>query len=198
MVGFIEGEIVEIGDNYLVVKTVSGLGYKVFYTKALAEGSTVGVGDNVTLFVSHQFRENDQSLYGFESPEERNFFELLISVSGVGPKLAATLLSSTEHRDLAQMIVNEDIAGIVKTPGIGKKMAERLIVELRDKIFGVEKGKSISGKAADHSEELGLISQALLTLGFVRSEVNKMLKDGEKLIDEGMSVDDVLRKLLAG
>lgn len=200
MIAYIKGNIVEIGENYVVVETGSGVGYKVQIPLSSEKWAGLEAGSEVTLYTSQYFRENDQGLFGFAMSEERNFFELLTTVSGVGPKLAMTLLAHLEHRELAGMILNEDVTGIVKVPGIGKKMAERLIVDLRDKVLGVEGATSGSVRSSgrgEFSEELDFLGQALGKLGFAGNEIKDMIDGAEEILRENENVEDVLKILLS-
>lgn len=197
MILSLSGTVFEKGSGYLGVSDSCGVGYKVLVPEESKLWMSAEVGAEISLFTSQQFRENEQSLYGFLSPEARNFFELLITVSGVGPKLGSTLLAHLDRKQLAEMILNEDIAGISAVPGIGKKMAERLIVELRDKVFG-EPTERQEVAGPDMSEEMEFLSQALERLGFSGKERQDMLKGAGEFLVEGSSVEDVLRKLLSG
>lgn len=199
MIAFVKGIIIEVEENYIVVKTSCGVGYKVLISPGAKIWEVLKLDENVELFTSQYFRENDQGLFGFVSPQERNFFELLTTVSGVGPKLASTLLANMEIKVLANMIMSEDIAGIVKVPGIGKKMAERLIIDLRDKVLdsGDSDGEALP-KGKKYSADVEFLSQALGKLGFGAVEVEGMLGKAADLLNKNESVEDVLRILLGG
>lgn len=201
MIAFLKGTVIEIGQEYVVVETSSGVGYKVFVAEYASVRESVELGQALTMYISHTFRENEQRLHGFATAEERNFFELLTTVSGVGPKLASTILASIERRPLIDMIINDDIVGLVAVPGIGKKTAQRLIVELRDKVFGqgssAETSQHENGieTRADTASES--ISRALETLGFSARERKTMLIEAERLLKSGSSVEEVLRHVLS-
>ena len=196
MIRHIQGEVIEKNNGYVVLQTSSGIGYGVLLSEKSDLWNETEVGSDVSFYTSHQFRENEQNLYGFLSMEERNFFEQLITVSGVGPKLAATLLAHLDRKDLAEMIVNEDVAGITAVPGIGKKMAERVIVDLRDRVLG-EVGAERKVKSGDHAEEIEFLVQALERLGFSTKEREEMLDDVEELFESESSVEGVLKLMLA-
>ena len=199
MIGFLRGTVIEKREGQIVVETASGVGYRVTLSPESDAWSKAEIGSESSLFISHQIRENEQDLYGFQTPEERNFFEQLKTVSGVGPKLAATLLAHLDRRELAQLIMNEDIAGIVAVPGIGKKMAERLIVELRDKVLqeDVAPGEEKKPVKKGMPEELVFADQALERLGFSPKEREDMLAGAEDLFTEDTPVEDVLKRLLS-
>jgi Holliday junction DNA helicase RuvA len=198
MILSISGTVFEKGETYIGVRVGSGVGYMVLTSPDSDMWAEAEIGGEVEYFTSAQFRENEQSLYGFKTPEERNFFEMLITVSGVGPKLAATLLAHLDRKELAQMILNEDIAGITTVPGIGKKMAERLVVELRDKVLGEPEPEAKKKDRVDTTEEEQFLSQALERLGFSARERDGMLEGAREHLAEGTSVEDVLKKLLSG
>jgi Holliday junction DNA helicase RuvA len=127
----------------------------------------------------------------------------LITVSGVGPKLASTLLAHIDPADLARMIINSDIDSMTEVPGIGQKMAERLVVDLRDRVLGeglitesdVER-ETEEKPSGGYEEELLFLEQALQKLGFGNSEIDAMRKKAKDIIADGASVEEALRKLL--
>ena len=118
----------------------------------------------------------------------------MTTVSGVGPKLAATLLAHVSQRDIAEMIVQEDVAGLVAVPGIGKKMAERIIIELRDKVLGGQGGEHTAKKGK--SEEIIFLQQALEKLGFGKEEIHAMIDKMGDEVEEGVPVEEILKKIL--
>jgi Holliday junction DNA helicase RuvA len=204
MIAFIKGAVDEVGEDFVIVEVSSGVGYKV----SLAANSPIikkmKEGEEVKLYTSQYFRENDQGLFGFETARERNFYELLITVSGVGPKLASTLLAHIKPQKLAEMIINNNIEGMTEVPGIGTKMAERLVVDLRDRVFGedlitkseVDEKGSAEEKDRDYEEEMMFLEEALKTLGFSSSEIKSMRDKAENMFGEGGDVEEVLRRLL--
>ena len=136
MIALITGEVVARGADHVVVD-VRGVGYKVFVPRHPS-------GDAVTLHTHHVVREDAQQLFGFESREELALFEMLITVSGVGPKAALSLLSVSSPAQLASAIASGDAVALSRAPGVGKKTAERLIVDLKGKIQrgGIEREPS--------------------------------------------------------
>lgn len=126
MIAYVSGEIVARGNDYVVVD-VHGVGYKIFVPR---HPDT----DTVTLHTHHVVRDDAQQLYGFETREELALFEMLISVSGVGPRAAVALLSVSRPSAVAAAIASGDAAALARAPGVGKKTAERLIVDLKGKI----------------------------------------------------------------
>lgn len=157
MIALIRGEIVARASDHVVVD-VRGVGYKVFVPRHPA-------GDLVTLHTHQVVREDAQQLFGFESREELALFELLITVSGVGPKAALSLLSTSSPAQLAAAIASGDAVALSRAPGVGKKTAERLIVDLKGKIQrgGVER-ESADLPVDDDA------AAALLALGYTPAE----------------------------
>ncbi|MFH1547645.1 MAG: Holliday junction branch migration protein RuvA, partial [bacterium] len=155
MISYLKGKIVEIGETYVVLN-VGGVGYKVHISLEDEGWKGITEDSELEVFTSQYFREDEQGLYGFPTPAERNFYELLTTVSGVGPKLASSILGKFKHEEIANLIVKEDIPGIVKVPGIGKKVAEKIIVELRDKALEysdeLPASKGVSKKWKDEME----------------------------------------------
>lgn len=162
MIASIRGRILSRGTDHVVVEA-GPVGYKVFVPRHPS-------GDEV-LFHTHQVvREDAQLLFGFETREELALFELLISVSGVGPKAAIAILSVARPVDVAAAIAAGDSAALAKAPGVGKKTAERLIVDLRSKVGRVS-GGPIGGDLADGDEALA----ALRALGYTLAEAQRAL-----------------------
>ena len=157
MIALIRGEIVARASDHVVVD-VRGVGYKVFVPRHPS-------GDLVTLHTHQVVREDAQQLFGFESREELALFELLITVSGVGPKAALSLLSTSSPAQLAAAIASGDAVALSRAPGVGKKTAERLIVDLKGKIQrgGVE--RESAGVPVDDDA-----AAALLALGYTPAE----------------------------
>ncbi len=200
MIAFLRGTVREKGDEYAVIETSSGVGYLVSIASASSLWELMQIDEEISLFISHQIRENGQDLYGFRSGEERNFFEQLLTVSGVGPKLASTLVASLGQEALANMILSEDVAGIDAVPGIGKKTAERIIVYLRDRVLGGDTTVVSSSKRKQVSTKdtnISVVVQALEKLGFNARERESMLNNSDEKQLEGKSVEEVLKLLLS-
>ncbi|HYK99001.1 MAG TPA: Holliday junction branch migration protein RuvA [Candidatus Acidoferrales bacterium] len=151
MIALIRGEIVARGSDHVIVD-VRGVGYKVFVPRHPAS-------DIVTLHTHQVVREDALQLYGFETREELALFEMLIGVSGVGPRSAVALLSVSRPAQLAAAIASGDVAALSKAPGVGKKTAERLIVDLKSKVSrGIDRepaGAPIDDEAASALQALG-------------------------------------------
>ena len=162
MIATIRGRVTSRGADHVVVEA-AGVGYKVFVPRHPA-------GDEVLLHTHHVVREDAQLLFGFESGEELALFELLISVSGVGPKAGIAILSVSRPVDVAAAIAAGDAATLAKAPGVGKKTAERLIVDLRSKMGRVAIGSE--GEITDADEAVA----ALRALGYTAAEAQAALR----------------------
>ena len=164
MIGHLEGTVKAVRKNYLILAT-DYVGYKVFVAPQLS--LTSEPGKKLSLFIHTHVREDQISLFGFTTLPELEFFELLLTVSGVGPKLAVSVMSLSDLNMIKSGILNEDPNVFTKVSGIGRKTAERLIIELKDKITdefgGKEEGlREISKAQAD-------VLDVLLALGYSRS-----------------------------
>ena len=132
MYAYIKGKLEYKMSNYIVVENM-GIGYKIFMGESAI--NTIGdIGQEVKIYTHYHVREDDISLYGFKTNEELRMFELLISVSGVGAKTALIMLSNIEPSNFALAVITNDTQKLVKIPGVGKKTAARIILELKDKL----------------------------------------------------------------
>lgn len=163
MIASLRGRIVGRGSDHLVLE-VGDIGYKVFVPRQPES-------EDAHLHVHHVVREDGQFLYGFGTREELALFELLIGVSGVGPKAALAILSTSRPADVAAAIAAGDAAAIARAPGVGRKTAERLIVDLRSKVGG------ISGNEGDGPLPDDEVAAALQTLGFTAAEAAAAVRD---------------------
>lgn len=197
MIAFMTGRLAGRGAGFCFLD-VNGVGYRI----AMSTGSLAALpadGDQVTVYTHLYVREDELSLFGFESELEKEAFEHLITVSGVGPKVALSALSALTPETLATAVASEDVALISSVPGIGKKTAQRIILDLTDKLgvheiarSGVSKqGASGAGAAAAEARD------ALLGMGFSAAEVSAALKgaDGK---DAQAVLKSALRRLGGG
>jgi len=173
MIAKITGKIADRGDDFLIID-VSGVGYKVFVSNnTLTEVSS---GDAVQLWTHLVVRENILDLYGFSNKEERRFFELLIGISGIGPKGALAIISLAPVETLEKAISAEDSSYLTKVSGIGKKNAQKIILELKDKMFKNQDGVGVGLK--EEAEAL----EALRALGYGLGDSREALKKGSENI----------------
>lgn len=187
MIASIKGKIEYIRDNYVVVE-VSAIGYKVqstAYTLGKISGS-----EEVSFFVHTYVREDTLALYGFLTLEELEMFELLISISGIGPKAALGILSIASPQTIKTAILNEDSSILTKVSGIGKKTAERVILELQNKVSEISSGEK--DEALTDSDSI----EALMTMGYSVSEARDALKSVPKEVkDIGQRIKLALKSL---
>ena len=188
---YIKGSLVVKTKGYIVVEC-NGIGYKIFMSdKSLNEIGNVG--DNVKVYTHYHVREDEISLYGFKTDEELRMFELLLSVSGIGAKSAITMLSNIEPSEFAFAVISDDVNRMTKIPGIGKKTAQRLILELKDKLKSeeIERNKEEIEKEIKEVEGLNEAVSALQVLGYSRREIDSAF---EKADLSGLSTEDIIKK----
>ncbi len=175
MIGLLRGQLVDKRPNQVLVD-VNGVGYQVsiplssFY--ALGE-----LRENVVLLIHTHLREDSITLYGFLTSREKHFFELLISASGVGPSLALKILSGMSVDELLPAIRAGDLVRLTRIPGVGRKTAERIVVELRDKLAAMEPPEPERVSAAGRTQLESDVVSALLNLGYDRRVAEKALED---------------------
>ena len=201
MIHHIKGILLELELTHAVVD-VQGLGYFInipmsTYDRLPRTGSEVALRTHMVV------REDDISLYGFSSEEERKLFRLLIGVSGVGAKTAIVVLSSLPVGTFCDAIVNADVKIVSKISGIGKKTAERLVIELRDKVSALVAGNAVSGGVdleVDDSDTIAVNDAilALETLGYRPDKIRKIIKTViEKMPSGPKASDEIIRQALA-
>lgn len=189
MFDYMIGDVVEVGVDYIVLEN-NGIGYMISTSRA----SVIDIGDKYEkkkIYTHLNVREDDISIYGFTTREEIDMFRLLQTVSKIGPRVALGVLSTLTTLDIKLAIVNDDIATLSKSPGVGKKTAERIILELRDKVK-IDENVKVQGKLPielndniDSSEDE--VIQALISLGYTQSEVYtafSRIQDTEKTTEE--------------
>lgn len=188
MFEYMIGEVVDKKKDYIVL-LVNNIAYKVFTSKETME-SDIYDGE-VKIYMNLVVREDDMSLYGFANRYEVDFFNLITTVNGVGPKTAIGILSEQNVVDLQKAIVTNDEKALMKAPGIGKKTAQRIILELKDK---VSKGSEFEDLANVVSVDSNLNEaiEALTSLGYNKYEITSIAKG----LDETMEVEDLIKELL--
>src|SRR4030042_2601029 len=166
MIGFIEGKIEYSTDRYVIVD-VNGVGYKIYISANIFK-KLPKVGEKVKLYTHLHVREDIMDLYGFLDRKELEFFELLISISGIGPRGATNILNVASVETLKKAIANGERSILTKVSGIGKKTAEKIILELKNKVSG----ENLDGKYGAGSEAI----DALMSLGYKLREAREALK----------------------
>jgi Holliday junction DNA helicase RuvA len=197
MIASIHGTLTFKSPGHITVE-VSGVGYRVF----IPLSTFYELSDEGTMVRLHIYtivREDAIHLYGFRTPEEKQLFELLLSVNGIGPRLALSLLSGITPRDFIGAVFTEDRTTLTRIPGVGKKMAERIILELRDKLVRLDAaaaGEGIKDKASSVDALREDALSALVNLGYKKSTaktiVNRVFDDSPDVI----SLEEALKKAL--
>jgi holliday junction DNA helicase RuvA len=198
MITFLEGIIEEKQPTHLVLN-VGGVGYEVVISLNSYD-RLPATGEKARILVHDHIREDAHILFGFMTEDERRVFTLLLSVSGIGPKTALSVLSGMSVREVKVAIKDSDIKRLSSISGIGKKTAERMVVELRDKFTSGEILAASSGAAMDESDvRLRDAVLALVSLGYKRGEAQDMVLKASALPSmAGADVESLVRKALAG
>ncbi len=176
MFAYIKGSLEQKSSNFVIID-VTGIGYKIFMPSSYIE-NLGEIGDTIKVYTYYYVREDNISLYGFNSNEQLRLFELLISVSGVGAKSAITMLSEISPSSFAMAVISNDVSNLTKIPGIGKKTAERIILELKDKLKteqAIEKYEDLKTQIIKDNKVDEAIS-ALQVLGYTRKEIEKVFE----------------------
>lgn len=180
MIAYLEGAVLQKTNSYIIVQA-EGLGYKVFVTPEVLE---VRLGDRVSLYTYMKVSEDGQSLFGLPDFASLQFFELLITVSGVGPKMALAILSAAKADAVRQAIASQDAAIFTRISGVGLKTAEKIIVELKNKVGVLE--SALSGAGSTETFD------ALLGLGYNQREVRDVINK----IDTTLPVQEQIKQAL--
>ena len=190
MIGSLIGLIKEKTPSAILLE-VNGIGYEISIPLSTSF-QLPKVGESAFLLTHLVVREDQHSLYGFATEEERKLFRALIKISGVGAKLAITILSGTNVTGFIKSVVNEDIDALVHLPGIGKKTAERLVVEMKDKISEISDEQQNLQDSGVNSAVAEAIN-ALVNLGYKTKDAKNIL---HKIDSEELSVEDLIRQAL--
>lgn len=195
MIASLDGSVASVGVDALVLE-VGGVGYRVFAAPAILASAVPG--GRLKLHTYHLVREDQQALYGFRSVEELGFFTLLLTVTGVGPKVALAIVGSRPTPDLQLAIMAQDQAVLVAIPGIGKRLAERIIFELKEKVAAAGVSAAGLGVAGEPAGE-GEVVAALQALGYSLAEARAASRAGGPAAASGTLEERVkaaLRSLL--
>ena len=192
MIYSLTGELTYIGDQFLVVEC-GGVGFKCFTSVATAANAG-RIGDQIRLYTYLSVKEDALDLYGFKTENELRAFKLLISVSGVGPKAAVSILSEMSADKLSLAVAAGDTKAITRANGVGKKIAERIVLELKDKVAGVTLSSSESSVSAAASvapdSPAGEAVAALVALGFSKSDAAAAVG----AMDSSLPTDEMIRQ----
>jgi len=191
MIGMLRGTLAHKQPPQIIVDC-NGVGYEI-ETPMSTFLDLPPLGKDVSLFTHLLVREDAQVLYGFATEDEKLLFRTLLKVSGVGAKMALSILSAMSVGDFARCVQLEDTAMLVKIPGVGKKTAERLIIEMRDKLAKAAEGLPQINKPNAVSDARTEAFDALASLGYKPAEIKRLLA---KMDTEGMSSEDIIRRAL--
>lgn len=195
MFAYIKGRL-EIKANDFVVIDVNGVGYKIFAPLSTIE-KLGEIGDTVKVHTHYHVREDNISLYGFATQEELRIFELLISVSGVGAKSANAILANISPSKFALCVISNDVKELTKLPGIGAKSAQRIILELKDKLKTeeaiIEEDNIEIRNIVDSNNNIQEALSALMVLGYPQKEATKAISSVKT---EDLSVEEIIKKAL--
>ena len=190
MIGSLIGLIKEKTPSSILLE-VNGIGYEIAVPLSTSF-QLPNVGESAYLLTHLVVREDQHSLYGFATDEERKLFRALIKISGVGAKLAITILSGINVNGFIQSVVDGDIDALVHLPGIGKKTAERLIVEMKDKVSEISSDENSLSESNESSAVAEAIN-ALVNLGYKTKDAKTIL---DKIESEGLTVEELIRQAL--
>ena len=190
---YIKGLVTELEPNFAVIDC-GGVGYGLSVSTNTV--SSLRLNESVRLYVAESIGENNFDLYGFSTKSEKRCFEMLTAVSGIGPKAAMSILSYNTPEGLAVAIMNEDIKALTVAPGIGKKIAQRVILELKDKMSKENSDVQLQIPVAIRTAENTMLNDAvaaLSVLGYSSVEINPVLA---KLDTSGMSAEQIIKAVL--
>lgn len=194
MYAYIKGSLEEKSSNYVVVEN-GGIGYKIFMSN-IAINNVGELGDNVKVYTHYYVREDNISLYGFLSNEELRMFELLLQVSGIGAKSAISMLSNISPSSFALAVLTNDINSLKKIPGIGAKSAQRIVLELQDKmkketLANAEEMEQVEITSEEDSQNVKDAIQALQILGYNKREIDRAF---EKIANKDVTTEELIKK----
>lgn len=196
MIASLRGEVLEKGIDFIILD-VHGVGFLVSVSQQTLR-AIPPVGQKVSLRIHTQVREDTLALFGFASSDEQELFGHLTTVKGVGPKLAINILGGMEAAELANALVAGDMARLTRLPGVGKRIGERLIVELKDKIkaaplFSQSSAQAMGTVSASSSQEL---VSALQNLGYRAQDAERVAVEARKIAPEGADLSELVRVAL--
>lgn len=183
MIGSISGTLIDHSTNAVLIETASGVGYKVYVGKAEFSNE-----QSIRLYTYHHVREDSSDLYGFKNLTDLAMFELLLTVSGVGPKMAQVILTSLGHDTVVDSIANNQPAIFCSVSGVGQRVAEKIIVELKNKVSSLG-GPTIAGQ--ENSE----LFEALLGFGYRQPEIVNVLKELDPAATTSEKLKTALKRL---
>ena len=201
MLAYVKGELAQKQIGYVVID-VGGLGYKIFMSEPSID-EIGNIGDEVKVHTYYKVSEDDISLFGFNTQEELRMFELLISVSGIGAKTAIAMLACIEPSQFAIAVISDDIDTLKRIPGVGPKSAQRIVLELKDKMKKEQQIAELTNASLEQKSKVKKIIvadskvqeaiDALQVLGYTKKDVEKAL---ERIDTADLSVEDIIKRAL--
>ena len=196
MITFIKGTVADMEDDCVILDN-HGMGYRIFTTSVVLTRLTIG--DEVKLYTYFSVREDAMNLYGFLTKDDLNVYKLLIAVNGIGPKAGLAILSTLSANDLRYAVMAGDSKAIAKSPVVGTKTSQKVILELKDKlniedVFHQPEDENISIPTGDHTDIVNETVLALATLGYSQTEAMKAVRQCE--ITNETSVEELLKLAL--
>ena len=198
MLAYIKGELAQKQIGYVVID-VGGLGYKVYMSEPSID-EIGNIGEQVKVHTYYKVAEDDISIFGFNTSEELRMFELLISVSGIGAKTATAMLGCIEPSQFAIAVISNDIDTLKRIPGVGPKSAQRIVLELKDKMKKEQQISELSNATSEQKSKVHKIivsdskvqeaTDALQVLGYTRKDVEKVL---EKIDTQDLTIEDIIK-----
>jgi len=193
MIAYIKGKLGYRGADHIIAEA-GGIGYRVFTPPGSFAGASEG--DDITVYTHQHFREDDVSLFGFGNRDQLGIFEMLLAVSGVGPKVALSLVSSMSPAEFCIAVITDDAKALTRAQGIGMKVAQRIVLELKDKVkkeqlpggsdFAQKSFHGPEGMARKQSEAIS----AMMVLGYSSSEAYTAVV---KIYDDGLSIEEIIK-----
>jgi Holliday junction DNA helicase RuvA len=196
MITFLQGTLEEKSPARVVLN-VQGVGYELLIPLTTYD-HLPPTGDELRLLVHESIREDSYTLFGFLAESERDLFTRLLSITGIGPKLALSVLSGLTPREFKSAVIDGDIKRLSSVSGIGKRTAERIIVEFRHKLSEGESLEAVAGDESPEDARLRDAVMALISLGYKQADATKMAQKVLKHIDSGATVEELVRHALTG
>ena len=196
MIAHIQGFLQFKSPEYLVID-VDGIGYQV-HVPLSTFYDLPQLGSTVSLHIHTHVREDALQLYGFQSPEEKALFVRLISISGIGPRLAINILSGISPAELVDCLIQNNLARLISVPGVGRKTAERIMVELRDKVSSLALGHDVTVPARTAADEAMIEDalSALLNLGYKKGVAQRAIENARKRLQGEITLESLLKESL--
>ena len=195
MISFLRGRVAAMAPSAVVID-VGGVGYRVTVSPRTCSGLPA-LGEEATLQTFLYLRDDGMELFGFVQPEETQLFETLLKVTGVGPRLAMNLLSALNPRDFLEAVLFEDVTAITRASGVGRKTAQRLVLELKDKLAHGAPGVALSASGQrSGSDRASEVVQALMALGYARAEAVRAFERAARDLGAGAEASALLKTSL--